>query len=61
MILQINLDDILDVDTSAIPTPFPPSMEFAKDQRFTLVYNQELQKWVADPEPVITAIDGGTY
>lgn len=35
--------------------------QFNQDQRYKLIYDPVLKKWVAALEPIVTEVDGGTY
>jgi hypothetical protein len=59
--LQASIEGLIGVDLSAIPNPYPSGLDFNADQRYTFVYDPNTQTWIAALEPVITAIDGGTY
>lgn len=58
---DVNIDDLQDVDVSAIPEPYPGNLNFSLDQRYTLVYDPAQGKWVAALEAVVSEIDGGIY
>jgi hypothetical protein len=59
--LMAHINDLQDVDVSALPQPYPSDLDFNQDQRFVLTYDPSTGQWIAAPEPVVTLIDGGDY
>lgn len=59
--ITAHLDDLLDVDLSALPQPFPGDVAYDEDERYYLNYNPSTGSWVAEREATVSEIDGGTY
>ena len=59
--LTAHINDLQDVDISALPQPYPDDINFSEDQKFYLAYDPTEAQWTAEREPTVTEVDGGTY